>query len=445
MLGCYLMVRKGKRQLSYDSISPIDGRYREEVKDLSNYFSERALFERRAFFELEYLKLLAEIGVAPRKKIPKVNLSIKRIKEIEKKTGHDVKALEIYLRERLKAEGAGELSPFVHLGLTSEDVNSVALALIIRDAKNELLVPEYSSLALKLASIAEKEAETLMLGRTHGLPALPTTLGKELAFFAERIAERVKFLYSLKPEAKISGAVGTYASLKLIKNLDWPRIVSGFGERLGIEIATVSKQVVPWERNSDIVHCIININRIMESLSLDLWLYSMLGLLSFGEREKVGSSTMPHKVNPADIENAEGQAKVSNSILMLLAYEPEVTRLQRDLSDSSIKRMLGQGIAHSVIACRRLRKSLATMVVNREAMEREVMSHPEILSEAAQISMRLKGDEKGYEKVRDSLIQGKFEATGLKISPKDYVGFASDIAREVSKNVIQQVLSLKNP
>lgn len=445
MLGCCLMDRKGKIQLSYDSISPIDGRYREEVKDLLDYFSERALFERRAFFELEYLKLLVEIGVAPKRKVPKINLSIKKIKEIEKKTGHDVKALEIYLREKLKAKGAGELSPYVHLGLTSEDVNSVALALIIRDAKKELLVPEYSSLALELAKIADKEAETLMLGRTHGLPALPTTLGKEIAFFAERITERLSFLHSLKPEAKISGAVGTYASLKLIQNIDWPRIVREFGERLGIEITPVSKQVVPWEKNSDIVHCIININRIMESLSLDLWLYSMLGLLSFGEREKVGSSTMPHKVNPVDIENAEGQVKISNSILMLLAYEPEVTRLQRDLSDSSIKRMLGQGIAHSIIACRKLKKSLVTMRVNREAMEREVISHPEILSEAAQISMRLKGDEMGYEKVRESLVHGKFEATGLKISPKDYVGFASDIAREVSKHVIQQLSSLKNP
>jgi adenylosuccinate lyase len=439
------MVRRGKRQLSYDAVSPVDGRYREEVKDLSNYFSERALFERRAFFELEYLKLLAEIGVAPRKKIPRVNLSIKRIKEIEKKTGHDVKALEIYLRERLKAQGAGELSPYVHLGLTSEDVNSVALALIIRDAKNELLVPEYSSLAILLARIAEKEAETLMLGRTHGLPAIPTTFGKELAFFAERIAERVKFLYSSKPEAKISGAVGTYASFKLIQNLDWPKIMKQFGKKLGIEIASLSKQTAPWEKNSDIIHCIINVNKIMESLSLDLWLYSMLGLLSFGEIEKVGSSTMPHKINPADIENAEGQAKVSNSILMLLAYEPQLTRLQRDLSDSAIKRMLGQGIAHSVIACRRLKRSLATMKVNREAMKKEVMSHPEILSEAAQISMRLKGDERGYEKVRYSLIQGKFDSSNLKISPEDYVGFASDMAREVSNHIIRQLSSLKDP
>jgi adenylosuccinate lyase len=430
--------------LSYDAISPVDGRYRDEIEDLSRYFSEKSFFKARLDVELRYLKLLMDAGVAPKRKITRIRVSVKDIKRIEGKLGHDVKALEIYIRDYLKREGLGELSPYVHLGLTSEDVNSVAFAVILEKAKHEIIIPEYSSLALDLAKIAKREADTVMLGRTHGMPAIPTTFGKEISFFAYRIAERVKMLLNSRAVGKFSGAVGTYASFRLISDIEWRDLLKKFCNSLGIEVSPVSKQTVPWEGNSDILHYIININKIMESLCIDLWLYSMLGLVSFDNEDRVGSSTMPHKINPTDIENAEGQTRISNSLLLLACYGPEKTRLQRDLSDSPVRRIIGQGIAHSIIASRRIRKALSLLSVKREAMAKELKDHPEILSEAAQIRMRLSGIEKGYEKVRKSVIEGTFR--GHEIFPAEhYLGYAPDIARDISNSVISELSSLKDP
>jgi adenylosuccinate lyase len=419
--------------LNYDSISPIDGRYREEAEPLAKYMTERALAKKRVRIELAYLSLLVKLGVAPSRKVPKLSLSMDKVKALEKDLGHDVKAVEVFLRDSLKRVGAGELGPYVHLGLTSEDTNSLAFALLLRSALEDVMVPKYSSLATKLAAIARQEARTVMLARTHGRPAIPTTFGKEMAVFAVRIADRVSLLRSMKPMAKFSGAVGTYASFSMLGRRDWRKVLGRFVSEMGVEAAPYSTQVVPGERLSDILHYVMNINQLMVSLSRDLWLYQTLDYVHFARPGKISSSTMPQKVNPVDVENAEGQAEISNSLLPLLAYRLQVTRMQRDLSDSVIRRMTGQALGHSLVACSRLLGSLDSMNVERATMRQDLANHPEVYAEAEQVLMRLKGDERGYEKVKSMFEKGEF--TSSLGRAESYLGAAPQMALECPRVV----------
>ena len=422
--------------MNSDPISPVDDRYYPEASELARYFSERALTEERVVVELSYLRLLQRLGVAPKAKIPKVKVSARAVKAIEGRVGHDVKAVELYLQDRLEAFGASGLSPFVHLGLTSEDTNSVAYGSLLGRSLRDVMLPAYSSLALALARIAGREASTPMLARTHGRPALPTTFGKEMAVFAMRIAERAARLKSSRPSAKISGAVGTYASFSLMARKDWLGAFRRMVENMGLAYEPYSTQVVPWEANSDILHYVINLNQLMAGLSRDLWVYQALGYLRFSRPGKVSSSTMPQKVNPVDLENAEGQAEVSNALLALVAYKPETTRLQRDLSDSVVKRMTGQALAHSLIAAKRLMQSLKAMTVESDAMARDLDDHPEVMAEAVQVTMRLKGDRRGYQKVKRAIEAGDFQSLRHYASGAgSYHGLAPRLAKECPRRV----------
>ena len=412
--------------MSSDAISPIDGRYRREAEPLSHYFSEKAFTYKRVEVELAYLRLLVSLGAAPRRKVPRITPSYEEIKDNEARTGHDVKAVELYLRGVLKRTKEGALAPYVHHGLTSEDINSTAFALSLKSALEKVMVPAYTKLAISISELAAREAHTAMSARTHGRPAVPTTFGREMSVFAFRLAERTAFLDGLTPMAKFSGAVGTYASFGLIKKADWPGILEGFVRGLGVEPAPYSTQVVPGERLSDILHAMGNINQLMASLSRDLWLYQTLGFLHFLRPGKVSSSTMPQKVNPVDLENAEGQAEVSNSLLLMQAYRLQQTRMQRDLSDSVIRRTVGQGLAHSLVASRRLLLSLRSMKVDRNSMRNDLANHPEVFAEREQILRRLAGDEFGYERVKSSLERGRFSAK----APVDtYLGYSAAQAK----------------
>jgi adenylosuccinate lyase len=417
--------------LSSDAISPIDGRYREEAELLSRYFSERSLVNKRVAVELAYLGLLVRMGVAPKVKVPKVDSDFDEVKRLEKKLGHDVKAVEVYVRKSLE-KTAPKLAPYVHIGLTSEDTNSLAFALLLKSSKDQVLCPAYGELATQLAVLASKESDTKMLARTHGRPAVPTTFGKELAVFAVRFAERTAYLKSLIPQAKLTGAVGTFASFRLLGDADWPRELASFVNGLGVDAAAYTTQVVPGERLSDILHCVININQLIVSLARDLWFYQTLDYIHFLRPGKVSSSTMPQKVNPVDLENAEGQAEVSSSILQLLAYRLQQTRMQRDLSDSILRRMVGQGMAHSLVASNRLSVSLKSIAVDRPSMEADLEKHPEVFAEREQILRRLSGDELGYEKVKASVEKGTFSpSAGL----DDYLGEAPRLARDCPRVV----------
>ena len=418
--------------MSSDAISPIDGRYRPEAEPLSRYFSERAFTTYRVRIALAYLELLVRLGIAPRAKVPRFLPDLAEIRRLEDKTGHDVKAIELYLRGALKRSKAAPLAPYVHLGLTSEDTNSLAFALLLKSAKEKVMVPAYGELAAELAFLAAREAGTAMAARTHGRPAVPTTFGKELAVFGVRLAERTAYLDGLVPLAKFTGAVGTYASFGLLAKKDCPRVLSSFVRGLGVDHSLYSTQVVPGERLSDILHGVININQLMASLSRDLWLYQTLGFVRFSRPGKVSSSTMPQKVNPVDLENAEGQAEVSNSLLILQAYRLQQTRLQRDLSDTVIRRTVGQGLAHSLVACSRLLSSLSAMSVDREAMKEDLRKNPEVFAEREQILRRLAGDEMGYEKVKSSIDAGKFAGR----APADlYLGSSGWLAKNAPKLV----------
>lgn len=418
--------------MSYDSISPIDGRYRREAAPLDRYFSDRALMAARFKVEVSYLALLGRLGVAPRGRLPRIEPDMGALEELEGRLGHDVKAVEVYIRESLQKSGSPALAPFVHLGLTSEDTNSLAYAILLKSALDEVLVPAYSSMATDLSRLATREAASAMVARTHGRPAVPTTFGKEMAVFAVRLAERVSRLKGLVPMAKFSGAVGTYASFGLLADIDWPGELSRFVAGFGVESAAYSTQVVPGERLSDILHCVININQLMSSLSKDLWLYQTLDYVHFVRRGKVSSSTMPQKENPVDLENAEGQADISNSLLAMMAYRLQQTRLQRDLSDSVVRRMLGQALAHSLVACRRLEGSLASVRVERSTMADDLRGHPEVLAEREQILRRLAGDARGYEKVRASLAKGRFVPEPGR---DEYLGRSVELARDCGRIV----------
>ncbi|MDG7005982.1 MAG: adenylosuccinate lyase [Nitrososphaerota archaeon] len=430
--------------MSSDALSPVDGRYSKEVEPLRDYFSERALVAKRVDVELRYLALLKTLGIAPDARIPRIELSMSRVKKLEEEMGHDVKAVEVFIRRSLDRSGASPLAPYVHLGLTSEDTNSIAYAILLRDALRDVILPEYSRLATALAGLAKREAKTAMLARTHGRPAVPTTFGKEVAVFAVRLAERTSLLKSKKPTAKLSGAVGTYASFKLMKDLDWPRVFRGFVEKLGLDYAAYTTQVVPGEGLSDVLHLVINTNQLMRSLARDLWLYQTLDYVCFTRPGKVSSSTMPQKENPVDLENAEGQTEISDSILTLLAYRLQTTRMQRDLSDSVLRRMVGQGLAHSLVACRRLEGSLRLMVVDRKAMADDLSRHREVYAEAAQVAMRLKGDERGYEKVRSAVAGGRSGSLSRYAGgPDGYVGLAPKLALDCAR-VVSKLLASKS-
>ncbi len=422
--------------MNSEPISPIDDRYYPEAKELAKFFSESALVGERVAVELAYLQLLQDLGIAPKRRIPRVKVSTKAVKEIEGRVGHDVKAVELFLQGRLEASGASRLSPFVHLGLTSEDTNSLAYARLLGRSLKLVMIPAYSTLALSLAKIAGREASTPMLARTHGRPALPTTFGKEMAVFAVRVAERISKLRSTRPSAKFSGAVGTYASFMLMGRKDWQGAFRRMVEKMGIRYEPYSTQVVPWESNSDILHYVINLNNLMSGLAKDLWTYQSLEYVRFSRPGKISSSTMPQKVNPVDLENAEGQAEISNALLALIAYKPETTRLQRDLSDSVVKRMTGQALAHSLVAAKRLVASLGVMSVDRRAMQRDLSNHPEVMAEAVQLSMRLRGDSRGYQKVKRAIDRSDFQSLGsYATSAGAYDGMSTSLAKGAARRV----------
>jgi adenylosuccinate lyase len=431
---------KGKRVYS---VSPLDDRYYDECFELAKYFSEKRLLKERVDVEVRYLKLLQRVGVAPKVKIPSIYVPFERFKEKEKQIGHDVKAVELCIREALSDRNGklSSLKPFVHLGLTSEDVNSVAFGVMLKNALDHVIIPSYELLLNKLLEISRKEADTVMVARTHGKPALPTTFGKEISVFAYRLNERLNVLKSMKPAAKVSGAVGTYASFFLIRDdLDWPKLLKEFVSSFGLDFVEYTTQIVPGERLSDILHVLACINQLMIGLARDLWMYQALGLVSFSRPGKVSSSTMPQKNNPVDLEDAEGQAEVANSLLIFMTHRFQLSRLQRDLSDSPIRRNIVVALAHSLITCKRMRATLDTMNVERKVMSDEISRYEEIFAEPVQLLLRLNNDEDGYEKVKKEIESGRFSMTG---EYKELIGDYTGLAKKLAKAVHGQSSDLK--
>ena len=383
-------------------LSPLDGRYRTGTEDLRPYFSEGSLIKNRAKVEVVYLiKLVGFLGVSQIDKSDEKKLlswvdslgdkETSRVKKIESKIRHDVKAVEYLIREKLTSMNLEELDPWVHWGLTSEDVNNLAYGMMMQGAKDEILVKVQTDLVKKLGKMASKYGQTVMPGRTHGQLAVPTTFGKELMVFASRMTEWLKEIKELKLGGKLNGAVGNFnAHNKLFPDKDWLKFSKELVESLGLEWTMVTTQIEPGTRLVKLLDLIRQFNNVGLDLARDMWMYIAFDYLKqevvSGE---VGSSTMPQKVNPIDFENAEGNMELANGMLMVLANKLPISRMQRDLSDSTVKRNLGVAFGYSLLGTKSLMRGLLKVAPNREKLRSEIENHPEMLAEALQLFLKM--------------------------------------------------------
>jgi adenylosuccinate lyase len=405
------------------AISPLDGRYAGKTEALRAIFSEYGLIRHRVLVEVRWLQCLAsrpEVAEVPPFSAEAQSFlddliegfdksDAERVKAIEADTNHDVKAIEYFLRERLAthpelAAAAG----FLHFACTSEDINNLAYALMLRTGRTQAILPLWDKLIEALAEMAHTHADVAMVARTHGQPASPTTLGKELANFAYRLRRQQVQLRTAPILGKWNGAVGNYnAHLAAYPELDWPALARDFVEGLGLEWNPYTTQIEPHDHLAEVLVIIERFNTVVIDLCRDLWAYISIGYF----RQKVvkteiGSSTMPHKVNPIDFENAEGNLGMANAVLAHLAQKLPISRWQRDLTDSTVLRNLGVGIGHAVIAYESCLKGLGRLEVDGEALARDLDGAWELLAEPIQTVMRRYGIEDAYERLKD-LTRGR--------------------------------------
>ena len=405
------------------AISPLDGRYAGKTEALRAIFSEYGLIRHRVLVEVRWLQCLAsrpEVAeVAPLSAEARSFLDdliddfdendAERIKTIEAGTNHDVKAVEYFLRERLAAHPElAAITGFLHFACTSEDINNLAYALMLRTGRTQAILPLWDKLIEALAEMAHTHADVPMVARTHGQPASPTTLGKEMANFAYRLRRQHGQLRTAPILGKWNGAVGNYnAHLAAYPELDWPALARDFVEGLGLEWNPYTTQIEPHDHLAEVLAIIERFNTILIDLCRDLWGYISLGYFRQKVvKTEVGSSTMPHKVNPIDFENAEGNLGMANAVLTHLAQKLPVSRWQRDLTDSTVLRNLGVGIGHAVIAYEGCLKGLGRLEVDGEALARDLDGAWELLAEPIQTVMRRYGIEDAYERLKD-LTRGR--------------------------------------
>jgi len=448
------------------AISPADGRYSEKVNDLRNIFSEYGLIRYRVLVEIRWLQCLAdEPGVpelAPLSSVMKDVLNrivdefsiddAERVKRIEATTNHDVKAVEYFIREKLgDGPETQALKDFLHFACTSEDINNLSYALMLRAARSDVLMPQMRDLRSKLSSLAKKNADLAMLSRTHGQTASPTTLGKELANVVARLDRTQKQFANIEILGKFNGAVGNYnAHVIAYPDADWPAIAHRFVESLGIDPNPYTTQIEPHDWTAEYAHALMRYNTILIDFSRDIWAYISLGYFKQKvAKNEVGSSTMPHKVNPIDFENAEGNFGMANAMLGHFAEKLPISRWQRDLTDSTVQRNLGSAVAHIVIALQSLLKGVGKLQVNAKAINTDVSQAWEVLAEAVQTVMRRYGIPEPYEKLK-ALTRGQAVTKEvllefiktldipddeierlLALTPESYVGLAAQQARDI--------------
>ncbi|MDP2696035.1 MAG: adenylosuccinate lyase [bacterium] len=444
-----------------NNISPIDGRYASETGGLSKFFSEAALIKYRLMVEVEYLIALAcDRRLKLPKKISKKDINTLRniyvrfssadavaVKQIERTTRHDVKAIEYFLRDKLKNTSCAVLTTWVHFALTSEDINNISYSLAWRDAITKVYLPQIDKVNRKLAMLARRHAKQAMLAMTHGQPATPTTLGKEFGVYVERLNRQIKQLASLQLQAKFSGATGTWGAHVIAHpKIDWVNFSSKLINQFGLQPKLLSTQVESYDSLAEGCHAIQRINTILIDLVRDMWLYISRGIfIQSVEGRVVGSSTMPHKINPIDFENAEGNLGMANVVLGHLAATLPISRMQRDLSHSTVIRNQGAPLAHSLLAYKNVLKGLAKLKVDKNFLNGELDSHWEVLGEAIQTILRKHGQDDAYENVKKSMqgklvtqdIVGKiiselnipeWEKSGLyKLTPATYIGLAAEL------------------
>ena len=405
---------------SINNLSPLDGRYSNKVTEITELFSEKALIQKRFIIEIEWLLFVLNESFYKTIKISKVDIKkinkfknnfdqsyAKKIKSIENKTNHDVKAVEYFINDHFKKNQLKKFIPYVHLGLTSEDVNSLAYALMIREIKEKTIV-SINSLNKELKSLATKYKKISFLARTHGQPASPSTLGKEILVFHKRLERQTDQLKSIKPMAKWGGATGNYHTILLAnKNKDPVKIATKFIRKFKVEHNVVTTQIEPHDWIAETCHALIRVNNIVNDLNNDMWMYIANDIFILKTiKDEVGSSTMPHKVNPIDFENSEGNIGLANSMLNFFAEKLPISRLQRDLSDSTTLRNIGVAFGYSVISYKSTLKGLQKITPNKNKINEELDNNWIVLSEAVQTIMRLENIENAYEKLKD-LTRGK--------------------------------------
>jgi len=332
----------------------------------------------------------------------------KQIKKIEKKTNHDVNAVVVFVSEKLKKIGRDDLVPFVHFGLTSEDINNISYSLMTQGAVDSVMIPSVKGVLKELKALSKKTKSLSLLSLTHGQPATTTTLGKELAVFVSRVEREIALIKKMKLLAKLSGATGSYAAHKVaFPDFNWPLFSKRFIKKLGLEQSPISTQIEPGDSLAELLHSFVRINNIFSDFSLDMWLYISRNI--FVQKNivgEVGSSTMPHKINPIFFENAEGNLDIANNNFSFLASRITRSRLQRDLSGSTVFRNIGVGFAHSLISYKNLIKGVLRVSPNKAQMKKELDESWSILAEAIQTVLRKSGDASAYDKIK-KLTRGK--------------------------------------
>ncbi len=449
---------------SLTAVTSVDGRYATKTAALRPIFSEYGLLRNRLIVEIRWLQMLAQKQVIT--SLPQLSSNAnafleelieqfdpqaaQAIKEIEAITNHDVKAVEYYLKQKFSEhEELSKHAEFIHFACTSEDINNLAYGLMLKDAREQVLLPELRAINNKLLSMATEHADLAMLSRTHGQTASPTTLGKEMANFAARLQRQIKQLEQQVMLGKINGAVGNFnAHVVACPLADWQQLSKLLVESLGLEWNQYTTQIEPHDYMAELFAIVERAQTIQIDLARDIWAYISLGYFSQQLIDgEIGSSTMPHKVNPIDFENAEGNLGVSNALLAHLAAKLPVSRWQRDLTDSTVLRTLGTAFGHSLIAWKSLMKGLNKLKVNQAAIAADLDSAWEVLAEPIQTVMRQHGIENPYEKLK-TLTRGKvITATDLKsfinsldlpeelkesllaLSPATYTGAAAELAR----------------
>ncbi|MCW8931531.1 MAG: adenylosuccinate lyase [Gammaproteobacteria bacterium] len=451
---------------SLSAVSPIDGRYGSKTANLRPIFSEFGLIRHRVLVEIRWLQMLA--GNDDIKEVPKLsepanslldsivdNFSTEdaeAVKTIERTTNHDVKAVEYFLKDKIKDnEELMAINEFIHFACTSEDINNLSHALMLNTARSNIILPQLRELIDAISALAHELADTPMLCRTHGQPASPSTMGKEMANVAYRLERQFKQLKTVQVMGKINGAVGNYnAHYSAYPELDWADIAKTFVESLGIDFNPYTIQIEPHDYIAEYFDTIARFNNILIDFDRDIWSYISLGY--FKQKTiagEVGSSTMPHKVNPIDFENSEGNLGIANALLNHLSNKLPISRWQRDLTDSTVLRNLGVGIAHSMIAYSSTMRGINKLQINEESLAADLDNTWEILAEPIQTVMRRYGVDKPYEKLKELTRGQSITAETLKefvatldipdaakkelqaLTPATYIGNAADQAKSI--------------
>jgi adenylosuccinate lyase len=442
---------------SLEAISPVDGRYRRATAALADYFSEGALIKYRVRVEIEYflalcalpLPQLADFDVTRSEELRGCYREFtlddaRRVKDIEAVTNHDVKAVEYFLKERFDAMGLQAFKEFIHFGLTSQDINNTALPLSLNEAVAEVLVPVLQEVVDLLESLAREWKSIPMLAHTHGQPASPTTVGKELFVFVERLKTQIAQLAAIPYCAKFGGATGNFnAHQAAYPGVDWVDFADGFvNETLGLTRLRVTTQIEHYDNLAAFFDALRRINTIFTDLARDIWAYIAMDYFKQKiKAEEVGSSAMPHKVNPIDFENAEGNFGVANCLFVHLAQKLPISRLQRDLTDSTVSRNIGVPLAHALIGFKSLLRGLRKLVLNREAIRADLEDNWAVVAEGVQTVLRREGYPQPYEAlkaltrthakidrrlmtefIRSLKVSEKVKEELLQLTPENYVG-----------------------